>query len=71
MLCGPARTCVASTWPPREPSDAWRPPPSVPLAEQEEVEAGQESEESEELASGWELGGRQEAEEVEGAETRG
>lgn len=36
------RTCVASTWPPKAPLDAWRLPPSVPWEEQAEEEVQEE-----------------------------
>lgn len=41
------RTCVASTWPPKAPSDAWKLRPSAPWEEQ----AGEEVQEEEEVGA--------------------
>ncbi len=60
------RTCVASTWPPKAPSDAWKLLPSAPWEERVEGEVVVEEEEEVVLASGEE----QEPQEVE-VPTRG
>lgn len=41
------RTCVASTWPPKGPLGAWKPPPSAPWEEP----VAEEAWEGEELAA--------------------
>lgn len=48
------RICVANTWPPKVPSDVWRPPPSALWGEQAEEGQGLGEEQEEELVLGQE-----------------
>lgn len=49
------RTCVASTWPPKVPLDAWKLLPSAPWEEQAEEEVQEEEEASWEEEELWEV----------------